>query len=532
MLLLLFQFPVIVLAITATIAIFIYRKLFWNGNFDNHTALLSYNDVEKNWTILGGKKENLALEDVPVLHKETKEAFASGLSRPIEFRLKQLHGIKRFFEEREDDIKAALKKDLYRPDFEAMYYDVLLPMGEVDYMIRNLRSLASPESVGFNLLTFPSVNEIYKEPYGAVLVVGTWNYPIMLTMVPVIGAIAAGNTVVLKPSNISSECAKLLEKLLPLYVDRRVLTVIGPNSKGDRDMTGALMKHHWDYVFFTGSPTVGKVIYEAAARNLTPVTLELGGKNPVLVDADADVQLAAKRCVWGRMMNAGQQCISPDYVLCHRDILPAFVSQLAKNVSEFYGSDPMNNGNLGRIVGDRQMDRIVDILNRHGGKVICGGNYKRAERYVEPTVIQIEDLSSIAMEEETFAPILLVVPVDSMRSAIQYVNSRPKSLSLYIFSNSRATQEEIIYNTASGGVTVNGTLWHVAHSGMPFGGVGASGIGAYHGKLTFETFSHRKPVLRKAAWTFDKGLLSDPFFVYPPWSDRKAQIIRFLSKFA
>jgi len=354
----------------------------------------------------------------------------------------------------------------------------------------------------------------------------------MLSMVPVIGAIAAGNCVVLKPCNIASECAKLLEKLLPLYVDRRVLTVIGPNSKGDRDMTGALLKHAWDYVFFTGSPSVGKIVYEAAARNLTPVTLELGGKNPVIVAEDANVEQAAKRCVWGRMMNAGQQCISPDYVLCHRSVLPAFISHLPRIVSELYGSDSMTNGNLGRIVGDRQMERICEILDKHGGKVICGGHYSKAERYVEPTVIQIDDLSSIAMEEETFAPILLVVPVDSVRHAIQYINSRPKPLSLYIFAESRNTQEEIIYNTSAGGVTVNGTLFHAAHSGMPFGGVGASGMGAYHDKLTFDTFSHRKPVLRKAAWTFDQGLLSDPFFVYPPWTERKSQIIRFLAKFA
>jgi aldehyde dehydrogenase (NAD+) len=296
-------------------------------------------------------------------------------------------------------------------------------------------------------------------------------------------------------------------------------------------MTGKLLEYQWDYVFFTGSPSVGKIVYTGAAKFMTPVTLELGGKNPVVVAADADIHLAAKRCVWGRMMNAGQQCISPDYVLVERSVLHQFNESLVHWVKTLYGSDPMTNGNLGKIVGERQIDRIIDILDKHGGKVIIGGSYKKDAKYVEPTVLQIEDMSSIAMEEETFGPILIVVPVDSVLQAINYINSKPKSLSLYIFSSSRYTQEQIIYNTSAGGVTVNGTLFHVAHPDMPFGGVGASGLGSYHGKKTFETFTHMKPVLRKAAWRWDGGLLSDPWFVYPPWDEQKIKIIRFLTKF-
>jgi len=353
----------------------------------------------------------------------------------------------------------------------------------------------------------------------------------MLSLVPVIGAIAAGNCVVLKPCNISSDSAKLLARLLPQYVDERILSVIGPASKGDRDMTGALLKHHWDYVFFTGSPSIGKVVYEAAARHLTPVTLELGGKNPVVVARDADIDLAAKRCVWGRMMNAGQQCISPDYILCERAVVDQLLQRITYWVKNLYGDDPKTNGNLGKIVGPRQMDRICEILEKHGGKTICGGNFDKESKYIAPTVLLIENESSIAMEEETFGPILIVYPVDSIRQAVHFISSRPKPLSLYVFAESRETQEQVIYNTSSGGVTVNGTLFHVAHPGLPFGGVGASGLGAYHGKHTFDTFSHRKPVLRKAAWRWDRGLLSDPFFVYPPWNDRKIQIIRFLTQF-
>jgi len=272
----------------------------------------------------------------------------------------------------------------------------------------------------------------------------------------------------------------------------------------------------------------------AAAKHLTPVTLELGGKNPVFVAKDADIELAAKRCVWGRMMNAGQQCISPDYVLCEREVLDKLIDRMKFWIKELYGSNPKDNGNLGKIVGDRQMTRIVnDVLKNSNGEFVCGGRYSESDRYIEPSILKIPSLStsSRAMDEETFGPILIVIPIDSIPEAIRYVNSRPKSLSLYLFSNSRSTQEKIIYNTSAGGVTVNGTLFHCAHPGLPFGGVGASGCGAYHGDLTFHTFSHNKPVLRKCIWNFDFGLLSDPFFVYPPWTEFKEKLVRFLMKF-
>lgn len=461
-----------------------------------------------------------------------KQSFASGITRNVSYRLRQLEGIRRLLIENEAEIKEALSKDLGRPEFEAIYYDVLLPLAEVEHMIKNLRSYASPESAGFSLLTFPSINQIYKEPYGVVLAIGTWNYPFMLNLVPVIGAIAAGNCVVLKPSNISPESGKLLARLLPIYVDERIIAVVGTSLNGDREMTGELMKHHWDYVFFTGSPSVGKIIYKAAAEHLTPVTLELGGKNPVVVAKDADVDLAAKRTVWGRMMNAGQQCISPDYVLCEREVINQLVERVEFWVKSMYGDNPKVNGNLGKIVGERQFDRLFDVLRSHGGQVICGGDHDLQSRYISPTVLLLNDLNSPAMEEETFGPILIIVPIDSIRDAISYINSRHKPLSLYVFSSSRITQQQLVQNTSSGGVTINGTLFHVAHPGLPFGGVGDSGLGSYHGRSTFDTFSHRKPVLKKAAWRWDFGLLSDPFFIYPPWNEKKIRIMRFLSKFA
>jgi aldehyde dehydrogenase (NAD+) len=509
---------------------FFWEKIF-PENIDKHFIIATpSNDPSPNWKVLTKKEEPL-LEDIPQLHKELRESFSSGFSLPIEFRLKQLKAIKKMFEENENELKEALKKDLGRPSFEATYYDILLPLGELDNLIHNLHNYTKPESTSFSLLTFPSVNKIYKEPYGLVLVLGTWNYPIMLTMVPVVGAIAAGNCVVLKPSNISPNSARLLGKLLPRYVDSRVLSVVGPSCEGDRTMTGALLKLKWDYIFFTGSPSIGKIVMQEAANFLTPVTLELGGKNPVIVCNDADIDLAAKRCVWGRMMNAGQQCIAPDFVLIEKNVVDKFLERSKHWVKELYGENPKENGNFGRIVGQKQMERIIGLLKTHGGEVVCGGSYQKDCCYIEPTVVKVDSYSSSIMQEETFGPILIVKPIDSVSEAISFINSKPKPLSMYIFSSNVETQEKIIYNTSAGGVTVNATLFHVAHPGMPFGGIGESGTGTYHGKHTFDTFSHRKPVLKKSVWKFDGGLLSDPFFVYPPWNETKEKIVKLLMKF-
>jgi len=393
-------------------------------------------------------------------------------------------------------------------------------------MIKALPRLMKPESRGFSLLTFPSGQFIYKQPYGVVLIIGTWNFPILLTMVPVMGAIAAGNCVILKTSNISGATGRLLSKLIPKYLDPSIVSMIGPAIEGDRHTNQALLEEKFDYIFFTGSPSVGQTVMRGAAKHLTPVTLELGGKNPVFVDSNVDIDLAAKRTIWGRMLNAGQQCIGPDYVLVHKDRIDQLAERMKFWVKQMY-SDPKD---IGRIVGDRQMERLIDILKNHKGKVICGGGYKKEERFIEPTVLQV-DFKSVAMEEETFGPITILVAVDSMEEGIAYVNARPKPLSLYIFSNSKDMQEKIINNTSAGGVTVNSTILHAAHPELPFGGVGASGMGGYHGENTFYTFTHRKPVLKKSVWS-DFGLLSDPFVLYPPWTSFKETVLHFLFKMA
>jgi len=469
-------------------------------------------------------------KDAQQVNAEMRMCFDSGISLPLEKRRLELKNILRFFEECEKEIHAALEHDLGKPEFEAHLYDVHFPIHECKYMLKNLNRLTSPQTKGFSVLTFPSTNQLYREPLGVCLIIGTWNFPIQLSLVPVIGAIAAGNCVVLKPCNVASATSKLLNERFAQFVDPRVCTVVGGHCDGDRQMTAALLEHKWDHVFFTGSPSVGRVVYEAAARHLTPCTLELGGKNPVLVDQNCDIDATAKRIILGRMINAGQQCIAPDYCLVEKSVCNALEERMKSYVEKFFADQTDDESqSMARIVGDKQMTRLVGLLKTHGGKVVIGGDYDEATRYISPTIVHVDDWNSSLLQEETFGPILVVKPVKSMEEAIEYVNTKPKSLALYVFSNDHNTQEKILYNTSSGGVTVNGTLMHAGHPELGFGGVGESGMGRYHGDFSFMTFTHEKPVLRKAIW-HDAGLLSDPFFLYPPWTALKLKFLRMVLK--
>ena len=332
----------------------------------------------------------------------------------------------------------------------------------------------TPQRQPQDLVSFPAVSELRPEPLGVALVIDTWNYPIMLGVLPLAGALAAGNTAILKPSVVSRHTAELLGTVLPRYLDSSIARVVGHTAKRDRHMLTALLQCKTDKIFFTGSPKVGRIVYQAAAAHLTPVTLELGGKNPVLVHASADVDLAAKRTIWGRMMNAGQQCIAPDYVLVDKQVAAEFYAACAKWIEVFYEGRPEEPGRLGRIVDAARMQAQVDILTAHQGRVVCGGEYDEASRYVAPTVLQL-DLADSVLAGETFGPILMCAEVSDMTEACKYVCAKDKALSMYIFSRDSAATELILQNTSAGGVTVNGTLMHVSHPKLPFGGVGASG---------------------------------------------------------
>jgi len=469
-------------------------------------------------------KKEYDLNDIPALVSDMRNCYNSGYTRPIAKRLEQLNQLRKMIAENEDRIIQSVQKDMRKPTIEAMIYEVSLVQVEVEHAIHNLEKWTAPKPVGFNIFSMPSNQYLQPEPYGLALIIGTWNFPFQLELSPAIAAIAAGNAVIIKPCTTSGNAARTATELLRKYMDPKCVQVVGASFKGDRECTAKLLEEHFDVIFFTGSPAVGRVILEGAAKHLTPCVLELGGKNPVYVDKDVDIDLAAKRIVWGRMINCGQQCIAPDFVLCHHDSLEKFAKRCAHYCKELYTEQYQDN--MAAIVGDKQMSRIIKLLETHGGKLIAGGKYNKATRFIEPTVIQCQENSSL-MGEEIFGPILALVEVPNVKTAIRMINDRPKPLALYIFSTNEQVIQTVINNTSSGGVTVNATLYHVGHPGLPFGGVGNSGMGRYHGKYGFEAFSHEKPVLFKHKW-FDFGLLSDPFFVYPPWNNVKKRLFRSL----
>jgi len=446
-----------------------------------------------------------------------RESFFLNKSVNISKRREQLLALKQGVKQNKQAILDALKQDLNRPTFEAAMYDYLIVLREIDEYIHNLEKWTATDTLGFDILTAPAKAAVYKIPIGTVLIIDTWNYPFMLAVVPAAAAIAAGCTVVVKPCMVAKESSRVLAKIIFEYMDPEVISCIGNTQDRDRMFTAELLKCKWDHIFFTGSPGVGKIILKGAAENLTPCTLELGGKNPVLVGESADLDLAAKRIIWGRMMNGGQQCISPDFVCVVESKADALIERMDHWLKVFYEGDAIENS-LGRIVGDKQMKRICNMLQQTNGEVKCGGKTDSSTRFIEPTVVKLQGWDDPTIDEETFGPIIWVLPVESIEQAVQIIKRREKPLCLYLFSYDAKEQDYVIHETDSGGVTVNGTLFHAGHAGFAFGGVGNSGMGGYHGKHGFDLFTHNKPVLKKL-WLPDGGLYSDLWLLYAPYRD-------------
>lgn len=470
------------------------------------------------WKAIGKSAFELDLKETKQLNAEMRESFFLNKSVNLSKRREQLLALRRSITENKQGILDALKQDLNRPTFEAVMYDYLIVIREIDECVKHLEEWASPESVGFDILTAPATATFYKIPIGTVLIIDTWNYPFMLALAPLAAAIAAGCTVVVKPCMVSKASADLIAKMIHEYMDPEIVSCIGNTQPRDRHFTSALMECKWDHIFFTGSPSVGKVILKGAANHLTPCTLELGGKNPVLVGETANLDLAAKRIIWGRMMNGGQQCISPDFVCVVKSKANGLIERLDYWLKQFYKEDASASESLGRIVGDKQMTRVCNMLAQTNGEVVCGGKTDASTRFVEPTVVKLKGWDDPTIDEETFGPIIWILPVDSIQQAVEVVKRREKPLCLYLFSYDESEQEYVIHETDSGGVTVNGTLFHAGQAGFPFGGVGNSGMGGYHGKHGFELFTHKKPVLKKL-WLPDGGLYSDLWLLYAPYQD-------------
>lgn len=444
---------------------------------------------------------------------DIRRTFDTRVTRPLSWRKRQLERMIAMLEENETELSAALATDLGKPAVEGFVTDIAFVIGEVKLMLKNLRRWNRPERVRTPIVAMPASSKRIPEPLGVVLVIAPWNYPIQLLLVPAAGAIAAGNTVVMKPSEVSSATSAALARLVPKYLDPSAIALV----EGGVPETTALLAQRFDHIFYTGNGTVGRVVMRAAAEHLTPVTLELGGKSPTIVHASADLDVAARRIAWGKWLNAGQTCVAPDYVLVEKSVETALVDRIRRVIGEFYGDDPKISGSYGRIVSERHFDRLSGLMN--GGRVVIGGDTDRNDRYIAPTVIADVDLESPLMNEEIFGPLLPIVPVNSAREAISFVTARPHPLALYVFAEKKSVIDDVLEHTTAGGVTVNGTLMHLTSPNLPFGGVGESGMGAYHGEAGVRIFQHRKPVLSRSTKV-------DPSLAYPPYTDRKAKIFR------
>ena len=446
---------------------------------------------------------------------ELRATFRSGHTRSLAWRQAQLDGIVRMLTDHEADFVRALHEDLGRSDVEGYSMDVGFTKTEVKHLRKHLASWMKPAKAPVGLTSLPGKARIVSEPLGVALVIAPWNYPVQLLVSPMAAAIAAGNCVVAKPSELAPACSAVLARLIPKYLDDKAVVVV----EGGVPETTALLAQKYDHVFFTGSTRVGQVVMEAAAKHLTPVTLELGGKSPTIVAADADLDVAAHRIVWGKSINAGQTCIAPDYVLADASIRDALVDKMIAALREFYGPDPKASPDFGRIVNGNHLGRLQGLLADHGGTVVVGGEADADQRFLAPTIVVDPDLEAPLMQEEIFGPILPVLAVESIDEAVEFVLDRPKPLALYVFSSSDATVQDVVERTSSGGVCVNHCVLHIAPNELPFGGVGPSGMGSYHGKAGFDTFSHAKSVLYKPQ-------KPDPTLLYPPYTPLKTKIIK------
>ena len=451
--------------------------------------------------------------DIPSRVRKLRATFDEGRTRTLAWRTRQLEGIARFLDEREQDILNALATDLGKPALEAFLAEVAYTKSELVTIKKKLKSWMKPERVSTSMLAQPGRSAIHREPLGVVLIIGPWNYPFQLVMGPLVGAIAAGNCAIVKPSEVASATSKLLAQHLPAYIDGDAIAVI----EGGVAETTALLEQKFDHIFYTGNGAVGRIVMTAAAKHLTPVTLELGGKSPCIVDEHCDLDVTVKRILWGKFYNAGQTCVAPDYLLVHEKIEERLIAKLKETLKVFYGDDPQQSPDYGRVVNARHHKRLMKMLG--SGEVVVGGQADEATRYLAPTILRKVSPDSPAMAEEIFGPILPVLTVKSIDEAIAFVNARPKPLALYVFTRDSKVHEEVLARTSSGGATVNHTWVHLTVSSLPFGGVGESGMGAYHGKATFETFSHHKSVLVKST-------KMDAPILYPPYDASKKKWLK------
>ena len=434
----------------------------------------------------------LTQESVANLVNQQRNFFNTHQTKDIQFRIDSLKRLKQLILDNEATIQQALYADLRKSDFEVYASEIGFCLEEIKYALKHIKSWTKPKSVATSLPQLPASAKIYAEPLGVVLIISPWNYPFQLSISPLIGAIAAGNCTILKPSELAPHTSHLLAEIIPKYFDPSFIAVV----EGGKEVTQQLLEKKFDHIFFTGSTNIGKIIMSAAAKHLTPVTLELGGKSPCIVDADTHFEYTARRIVWGKFINAGQSCIAPDYLLVDKNIKQDLLTHIKQCIRDFYGENPSTSPDYGRIISQHHFNRLCQLLN--DGEIINGGDTNPRDLYIAPTVIDNVDWDARVMQEEIFGPILPVLDYTDLSEAIALVNAKPKPLALYLFSNNKQHQQQVLRETSSGGVCLNDTMIHITCPALPFGGVGGSGMGSYHGKASFETFSHHRSVLNRS----------------------------------
>lgn len=432
--------------------------------------------------------------DIKKIVNTQRSYFHTGATLSVETRVQALKKLKSCILENEDQISTALKKDLGKGTFEAYMCETGLVLEEITYMLKHIYSYAKEKKVHTPLAHFCATSSKKPAPYGVTLIMSPWNYPFLLTIDPLVDAIAAGNTSVIKPSAYSPYTSEIIQKILSECFDEKYVAVV----TGGRAENTCLLHEHFDYIFFTGSQTVGKEVMQCAAAHLTPVTLELGGKSPCIIEKSADIKLASKRIVFGKYLNCGQTCVAPDYIYCDRSIKERLIYEIKRQIQKQYGKHPLSQADYGRIINEKHFNRILSLIDTD--KLAHGGRADRQSLQIEPTVIDNVTFADAVMQEEIFGPVLPVLTFDSLDEVIHNINSMPHPLALYIFTSDKTVAEKVTSRCSFGGGCINDTIIHLATSEMGFGGFGASGMGSYHGKAGFDTFSHYKSIVDKKTW--------------------------------
>lgn len=453
--------------------------------------------------------------DIHEIVESEKHFFRTGVTRGVDFRIDMLKKFRKAIIENDELISAALKADLNKQPFESYMCETGLLLEEINFHIKRLKKWSKTRRVKSGIGQLPGKSYVCPEPYGVVLIMAPWNYPVQLCLMPLVGAISAGNCAVVKPSAYAPESSRVISKLIESAFPTGFVTAV----EGGRDANKALLDEPFDYIFFTGSVAVGKTVMEAAAKRLTPVTLELGGKSPIIVDETANLPLAARRIAFGKVLNAGQTCVAPDYLMIEKSVEAPFIEEYKKALADFFPEGDMSG--MVRIINDKHFERVCNILD-NSGNVVIGGARDAETRFIEPAVLTGVPVDSPAMQQEIFGPVLPVLPYEKLDDCIDFIRSRPKPLALYIFSENKMNQEKVLNSCSFGGGCINDTVIHLASSHMSFGGVGESGMGSYHGKKSFDTFTHYRSVLKQ-------GKL-DVKLRYFPYKSGKEKIIRMILK--